>query len=218
MLFRSEVLTATDKLRTEFITNVAAELDGPVEAITSLANRMQGLQSQTTVREIMAAANVLKTLIEDVRDLSSMEAGQQTLRLDSFDIRDVVNRVVIMTREATKRAGINIAVECPDGIGWMVGDAVRIKQTLFHVISGALKVLDGDTLALAVQRADGDKVVFSVRHKAKDGAQAPGLGVYLAQRIAELHGGALDIKHDGAESLISCRLPAGSGQRAAARH
>ncbi len=189
-----------------------------MEAITSLAGRMQGLQSQTTVREIMAAANVLKTLIEDVRDLSGMEAGQQTLRLDSFDIRDVVNRVVIMTREATKRAGINITVQCPDNVGWMVGDAVRIKQTLFHVVSGALKVLDGDTLALAVQRTDADDVVFSVRHKAKGGAQAPGLGVYLAQRIAELHGGALDIAHDGDESLISCRLPSGGGrERAAAR-
>ena len=214
---RAEALSATDKLRTEFITNVAAELDGPVEAITALAGRMQGLQSQTTVREIMAAANVLKTLIEDVRDLSGMEAGQQTLRLDSFDIRDVVNRVVIMTREATKRAGINIAVQCPDNVGWIVGDAVRIKQTLFHVISGALKVLDGDKLDLVVQRTDTGDVVFSVRHKAKDGAQAPGLGVYLAQRIAELHGGALDMKNEGDQSLISCRLPSGGGARVAAR-
>ncbi len=215
---RAEALTATDKLRTEFITNVAAELAGPVEAITSLATRVQGMQAQTSVREIMAAANVLKTLIEDVRDLSGMEAGQQTLRLDSFDIRDVVNRVVIMTREATKRLGMNIVVECPDTVGWMVGDAVRIKQTLYHVVSGALKVMDGDKLILAVERKEPGDVVFSVRHKTKDGAQTTGLGVYLAQRIAELHGGALEISTDGGDSVILCRMPTGGGERVAARH
>ncbi len=220
---RAETLTATDRLRTEFITNVAAELDGPVSLISSLAGRLAGgepgrqriqpasAQSpvQTAIGDIIGAAKVLKTLIEDVRDLSGVEAGQQTLRLDSFDIRDVVTRVVTMTREAVRRHGVSIAIECPDDIGWMVGDAVRIKQTLYHVVSGALKTASGDRIVLSVAREGERLVVFAVRHRSNGEARGPGLGVYLAQRIAELHGGKLEIMSDGEDSVVTCRIPAG---------
>jgi len=221
---RAEALTATDKLRTEFITNVAAELEGPVSIISALAVRLEGTSTdplrqklllkggaqapiQQAVREIISSASVLKTLIEDVRDLSGVEAGQQTLHLDSFDIRDVVGRVTAMTREAVKRRGVILLVDCPDDAGWMVGDAVRIKQTLYHVVSGALKTVTGDRVILSVRRTTPDEVTFAVRHTAE--SYGPGLGVYLAQRMAELHGGSLDIGSDGGDTIITCRLPVG---------
>ena len=191
---RAEVLSATDKLRTEFISNVAAELDGPVTAISSLATRMvtkNGVQSMApaAVQDIIVAAKVLKTLIEDVRDLSGVEAGQQTLHLDSFDIREAVERVASMTREAVKRRGVTLSIICPANAGWMVGDAVCIKQTLYHIVSGALKNVTGDRIDLTVERNVPGEVTFAVRHIANEGyAQGlgPGLGVYLAQRIVEL--------------------------------
>ena len=218
---RAEVLSATDKLRTEFITNVAAELDGPVAAISSLATRMvtkNGIQSlaPAAVQDIITAAKSLKMLIEDVRDLSGVEAGQQTLRLDSFDIREAVERVASMMREAFRRKGITLTVVCPDTAGWMVGDAVRIKQTLYHVLSGALKNVTGDRIELAVQRTAPADVVFAVRHAVGDNP-AQGLGVYLAQRIIELHGGTLDVTITNGQIVIAARLPAGTtSQRPAA--
>ena len=210
---RAEALTATDKLRSEFITNVAAELEGPVSAIASLTTRMvtkNGIQAlaQSAVLEIVTAAQVLKTLIEDVRDLSGVEAGQQTLHLDSFDIREIVDRVAAMTREAVKRHGVTLLIHCPDNAGWMVGDAVRIKQTLYHVVSGALKNVTGDRIVLSVGRGGADEVTFEVRHAAKEG-YGPGLGVYLAQRMAELHGGSLAITTEDNHTVVACRLPAG---------
>ena len=226
---RAEALTATDKLRTEFITNVAAELEGPVSTISALAIRLDGTSVdpqrqrlltkggaqapiQAAIREIIGSAKTLKTLIEDVRDLSGMETGQQTLHLDSFDIREVVERVASMTREAVKRRGVMLIVNCPDDAGWMIGDAVRIKQTLFHVLSGALKNVAGDRIELSVQRGVSDgisnDVTFAVRHTSNEN-YGPGLGVYLAQRMVELHGGRLDITTDGADTVVACRLPAG---------
>ena len=214
---RAEALSATDKLRTEFITNVAAELEGPVSTISSLATRMvtkNGVQAlaQAAAQDIIGAAKMLKTLIEDVRDLSGVEAGQQTLHLDSFDIRELVERVASMTREAVKRRGVVLLVNCPDSAGWMIGDAARIKQTLFHVLSGALKSVTGDRIELSVQRAAPDEisndVTFAVRHAAGEG-YGPGLGVYLAQRMVELHGGRLEITTDGDNTVVACRLPAG---------
>lgn len=210
---RAEALTATDKLRAEFITNVASELESPVSAISSLATRMvtkNGIQSlaPAAVQEIIGAARTLKTLIEDVRDLSGVEAGQQTLRLDSFDIRDVLDRVAAMTREAVKRHDVALAIHCPPDAGWMVGDATRIKQTLYHVVTGALKNVEGKDITLAVQRDAAGEVTFIVRHRTGD-TYSPGLGVYLAQRMVELHGGRLEISANNGEALVACRLPAG---------
>ena len=216
---RAEVLSATDKLRTEFITNVAAELEGPVSLISSLATRVvtkNGVQSlaPAALQEIILSARALKTLIEDVRDLSGVEDGQQTLHLDSFDIREAVERVVSMTREAVKRRNVNFLVTCPPSAGWMIGDAVRIKQTLYHIISGALKNTTGECIELGVRREGPAEVTFAVRYATAENhaAAGPGLGVYLAQRIVELHGGKLEIVADGTNTIVACRLPAGTAQ------
>ncbi|MBY0509533.1 MAG: PAS-domain containing protein [Rhodospirillaceae bacterium] len=210
---RAEALSATDKLRTEFITNVASELEGPVSMISSLATRMvtkNGIQSLApgAVQEIIGSAKALKTLIEDVRDLSGVEAGQQTLHLDSFDIRETVDRVAAMTREAVKRHGVTLRINCLPDVGWMIGDAARIKQTLYHIVSGALKNVAGDQVVLDVLRTTGGDITFTVHHRAGE-AYGPGLGVYLAQRMVELHGGRLEITASGGDTAVACRLPAG---------
>ena len=206
---RAEALTATDKLRSEFITSVTAELEGPARSIAQLAEKLRGTpEALTAARDILEAAEAMKMLIADVRDLSGVEAGHQVLSLDSFDIRDLMHRVTAMTREAVRRRGVALDVQCPDGTGWMVGDAVRIKQTLFHIVSGALKTAAGDRITLSAAR-DRDQVVFTVHYEADAEARGLGLGVYLAQRIAELHGGALELASEGAESVVRCRLPAG---------
>jgi signal transduction histidine kinase len=173
-------------------------------------NGVQAL-APAAVQEIITAARALKTLIEDVRDLSGVEAGQQTLRIDSFDIREAVERVVSMTREAVKRHGVTLSVTCPANTGWMIGDSVRIKQTLYHIITGALKNTTGSRVELAARRESPSEVIFAVRHAAGDNFN-PGLGVYLAQRIVELHGGTLEISPDGDNTIIACRMPAGAAQ------
>ncbi len=212
---RAEALTATDKLRSEFITSVTAELEGPARSIAQLAEKLRGTpEALTAARDILEAAEALKMLITDVRDLSGVEAGHQVLSLDSFGIYDLLNRVAAMTKEAVRRRGVALDVQCPDTTGWMVGDAVRIKQTLFHVISGALKTAAGTRVTLSGAR-EHDHVVFAVRYQADAEARGQGLGIYLAQRIAELHGGALELATEGGESVVRCRLPAGDAARAA---
>jgi signal transduction histidine kinase len=208
---RAEALTATDKLRTEFITGVAAELEGPVASIAGLAARLRDAKGSPlqAAQEIIDAAGTLKTLIADVRDLSGVEAGHQVLHLDSFDIGDLLAHVQIMTREAMRRHEIALVVMGAENAGWMVGDAVRLKQTLFHLISGALKTLAGERIAVSVSRTAAGEVVFEVRHTARSDARGLGLGIYLAQRIAELHGGALELAVEGEESVVRCRLPVG---------
>ena len=211
---RAEALTATDKLRTEFLANVAFELEGPVLGIGGLAKRLASIkpgQPAAVVQDIINASNTLKALIEDVRDLSGVETGQQTLHLDSFDIADVMKRVSTITRESVKRHGAILEITCAKDIGWMVGDAARIKQTLYHLLMGALKnVPDGESIVLSAQRSENSKnhVTFSISHAAYEQMQTS-LGVYLAQRIAELHGGSITTNTDDTQMLVAFHLPTG---------
>lgn len=197
---RAEALAATDKLRSEFMGSFLIELEASAHAVDSDPSR----------------ARVLKTLVEDLRDLSGIDAGQQTLHLDSFDVRALADRIAVATHESFRRRGKKLVVDCAPDAGWMVGDAARIKQTLYHLVIAALKTTHGDVVAVVVTR-EGTMVLFSVRYAAQHDGRAPALSIHLAQRIAELHGGSLRTGADGGDAVISVLLPSGGTAARAAR-
>lgn len=189
---RAEALAATDKLRSEFMSNFLIELEASAQTADGDPTR----------------ARVLKTLVEDLRDLSGIDAGQQTLHLDSFDVRALSDRIATATHESFRRREKKLIVDCAADAGWMVGDAARIKQTLYHLVIAALKTTSGDVVAVVVTR-EGGKVVFSIRYRAPPVTRSPALSMHLAQRIAELHGGTLLSATEGGDMVVSVRLPAG---------
>jgi len=195
---RAAALSATDKLRSDFMSHFLVELESSAE----------GLDRDP------AKARVVQMLIEDLRDLSGIETGQQTLHLDSFDVRALAERVATATRETFKRRGLRLTVDCAADAGWMVGDAARIKQTLYHLLINALKSAGGEYMTLRITR-QGPSLAFTLRARADDDGRAPGLGIHLAQRIAELHGGTLSSAADGADSVVTVLLPAGGAAQAA---
>ena len=195
---RAEALAATDKLRSEFMSNFLVELEASAQAADADPTR----------------ARVFKTLVDDMRDLSGIDAGQQTLHLDSFDVGALADRIATATYESFKRRNKKLIVDCAPDAGWMVGDAARIKQTLYHLVIAALKTTEGDVVAVVVTR-EGTSVIFAIRYAAAHDNRTPALSIHLAQRIAELHGGGLKTKAEGADTVISVRLPAG-GQAARA--
>ncbi len=196
---RAEALAATDKLRSEFMSNFLVEL----EATAGAADRDP------------SHARVLKTLVEDLRDLSGIDAGQQTLHLDSFDVRALAERIAVATHESFRRRQVSLNVLCAADAGWMVGDAARIKQTLYHLVIAALKTTHGEQVVLAVTR-DASTLAFAVRYPAPHDVRAPVLSLHLAQRIAELHGGKVVSKADGGDAAIVVTLPAGGNAARAA--
>lgn len=196
---RAEALAATDKLRSEFMSNFLVELEASARTIDSDPSR----------------APILKALVEDLRDLSGIEAGQQTLHLDSFDVRALAERIDTATHESFKRRDKKLIVDCAPDAGWMIGDAARIKQTLYHLVIAALKATHGDVVAVMVTR-EGTSLVFAVRYAAQHDGRAPALSMHLGQRIAELHGGRLAARADGGDTVVSVHLPAGGAAARAA--
>jgi len=179
-----------------------------------MAARLNTADSAAALRrkthDIITAATALQTLISDVIDLGAMETGKQTLHLDSFEVRDIVTRVANMTLETVRRRGIALEVDCPPSTGWMVGDATRIKQSLYHLLNSALKATDdGGRLALTAERGGDGMVTFALKHGNGE-AESLGLAIYLARRIAQMHGGQIDMTGDADGGVILCRLPSGA--------
>ena len=212
---KAESLAVMEKLRTNFIAHAAEEVQGPLGAIARLAGKLAaraepGLRS--TAAEILAAAEDIKALFGDLHDLAALEAGHSTLRLDTVDLASVIDRVVVLTRETVRRRGTALTVNCPAQAGWVVGDVVRLKQTLYHLVMTALTAAGDGAVALHVHGgADPSQVELTLRY-VPDPALDPGpqsLGLQFARRMAELHGGGVDVDTDGAEAVVACRLPAG---------
>jgi signal transduction histidine kinase len=209
---KAEALGIAEKLRTAFVAQAADEVQGPLAAVAKLAGRLAtraepGLRS--IAAEILAAAEDIKALISDLNDLSTLEAGQQTLRVDTVDVGTLIDRVTAMTREASRRRGIMIAVDCEPQVGWVVGDPLRLKQTAYHLVTAALGAAAPGTIAFRAGRADAGTIELTLRYTA-DAAPDPGtLPLTFAARMAELHGGRLDVSIEGSEAVIACRLPAG---------
>lgn len=197
---RAEALATTDKLRSEFMSNFLVELEASAHAATRDPARVE----------------TLRTLVEDLRDLAGIDAGQQTLHLDSFDVQALASRIGTATAETFQRRGVTLNVDCAAEAGWMVGDAARIKQTLYHLTIGALKNTNGAQIKLHVTR-NNDTVAFALRSTPHADTRSPVLGLHLAQRIAELHGGTLSTGQDEGDAVITILLPAGGATVKAAR-
>ena len=213
---KAEALGLMERLRTDFITHATEELRGPLGAIARTAERMSA-RSEPAFRsigaEILTAAEDIKSLLEDINDIADLEAGQQTLRLDSVDVATIIFRVAALTREAVRRRKIALKIDCPDHIGWIVGDAQRLKQALFHLVTTAIADAAEGDLALSVARSgkDGAEVGFRLRYAvdADRDEGASSLGLHFARRMAELHGGGVEVSRSSGETIMTCRLPAG---------
>jgi signal transduction histidine kinase len=211
---KAEALAMMEKLRTSFIGHAADEVQGPLGAIARLAGRLAARNEpglRAVAAEILSAAEDIKALLSDMQDLASQEAGQHTLRLDTVDLAVIVDRVAALTREAVRRRGIMLRIDCPAHGGWVVGDAVRLKQAVYHLLIGALNVTAGENVTLLVRGApDPTQVELSVRYRPADpGDTGAALGLQFARRMAELHGGTLAVDTDGTDVVLACRLPAG---------
>ncbi|MCA1941867.1 MAG: histidine kinase, partial [Caenispirillum bisanense] len=238
---RAEALTAADRLKTQFLANVSYELRTPLTTVSGFAEILaDGYYGDLNSRQMEYAramaetAQSLVTLIDDITDLASIEAGELALELDAFDVGAALASVLALTRESLRRKSVTMHFDCPPDTGWMVADEKRVKQVLYHLLSNAVRFTpQGGSVTLAAQR-DGDDVVFTV---ADTGAGIPpadqdfmfdtfargpgspghGLGLALVKSFVELHGGSVElVSVPGEGTTVTCRLPAGTGPGATA--
>ena len=173
------------------------------------------LETATVYDTAYNTATSLLRLIDDISVLSSLDTDKDTLSLDSFDFIEALNSVVSLTRENFKAKNFNIKTDVTNTIEWIVGDSKRIRQMLYHLISGAVDGTGpGSTVTLTVQKASqsedrsGLMMIATGPSLKGHGDNFHWTGITLIKHVSDLHGGTCDpvILEDGTRQVI-CRLP-----------
>ena len=234
---RNEALETAGRLKSEFIANVSYELRTPLNAIIGfaeiLANEYFGTLTPRQLdysRGILDSSHRLLSLINDILDLATIEAGYMTLETRRVDIRELLQAVMTLTHERARNQNLNLSLRCPVGIGAIEADERRLKQALFNLISNAIKFTpaggsiqleakrEADDLVLSVTDtgvgiplADQERVLEKFERGAHEAPQTgAGLGLSLVKSLVELHGGRVTIESSPERgTAVRCHLPPG---------
>jgi signal transduction histidine kinase len=235
-------LEAANRHKSEFLSNMSHELRTPLNAIIGfsevLLQRLFGDLNERQadyLQDILDSGKHQLALVNDVLDLSKVEAGRMELELSTFSLEAVIDNGITMLRESAARGGVVLEVECDPRADSIEADERKVRQVLFNLLSNAVKFTPkGGTVSVRT-RARSDAVEISVDDtgvgiasedqgrifeefgQAKEGKSregSTGLGLTLAKRFVELHGGSMTLRSVvGQGSTFTFVLPLRRGVR-----
>ncbi|HEX6528592.1 MAG TPA: ATP-binding protein [Burkholderiales bacterium] len=240
---KSAQLEVANQHKSEFLANMSHELRTPLNAIIGfsevLTERMFGEVNEKQLeylKDIHESGRHLLSLINDILDLSKIEAGRMELELATFSVPGALGNAVTLIRERAQRHGIALALEVDERLGNFVGDERKFKQIMLILLSIAVKFTpDGGRVEVCAKKLDGhlevevrdtgigiapddQALVFEeFRQVGRDGArkaEGTGLGLALTKRFVELHGGSIGLQSEpGKGSNFRFTLPLSGGAK-----
>lgn len=168
LLRAKEAAEVANRTKSQFLANMSHELRTPLNAIIGYSEMLQ--EDAEADGQTEAAADLLKikgsgkhllALINDILDLSKIEAGKTELFLEDFDILEMTSEVADMSHTLVTKNKNKLVVECPDDLGSMHADLTKMRQSLFNLLSNAAKFTENGTITLRVLR-DHTNIVFEV--------------------------------------------------------
>ena len=160
-----EAADAANTAKSQFLANMSHELRTPLNAIIGYSEMLEeeagdlGAQALAPdLGKIHAAGKHLLGLINDILDLSKVEAGKMTLFLESFDVAKLVQDVAATVRPLVAKSGNRLEVECPADLGPMRSDQTKVRQVLFNLLSNANKFTASGRIRLSVERVERENV------------------------------------------------------------
>lgn len=240
-LYRS--LEAASRHKSQFLANMSHELRTPLNAVLGFSELMlDGIygdppeKMRSAVERIQRNGRHLLGLINDVLDLSKVEAGQLRLSLTDYSVEELVNVVHTSVEPLAADKNLSLRITVPPGLPPARGDERRLAQALFNLVGNAIKFTDAGEVRIEVETRR-DSYVFSVQDtgpgvdeadqarifqefqqvdnsitKTKGGA---GLGLAIVKRIVEMHGGRIWIESRlGHGARFSFLVPARLEQQA----
>ncbi|MFC3079870.1 ATP-binding protein [Phenylobacterium terrae] len=243
---------AANKSKSEFLANMSHELRTPLNAINGFSEIMVGemfgplgdARYKEYAQDILASGQHLLALINDILDMSKIEAGKMNLKFEPIALEEVVEDAARLVRNRADAAGLSLALNLPE-LPEIEADYRAVKQVLLNLLSNAVKFTPrgGKIIVTAEIRRDhfGERVKVSVTdtgigiephdlarlatpfeqiesQHAKT-QQGTGLGLALTKSLVEMHSGVLDIQSSPGEGTkVSFTLPVVQSVPAAATH
>jgi signal transduction histidine kinase len=232
-------LETASKHKSEFLANMSHELRTPLNAILGFSQVLReemfgevNEKQREYLDDILSSGNHLLSLINDVLDLSKVEAGQIELEVAPFSLREALERGVVMVRERASKDGVRLALATEPAADVVEGDERRIRQVIFNLLSNAVKFTpEGGSVDVSAAKVNGEvrvavadtgpglaaddqERIFEEFQQTETGIEqreGTGLGLALSKRFVELHGGRIWVDSElGVGSTFVFTLPAGS--------
>jgi signal transduction histidine kinase/DNA-binding response OmpR family regulator len=238
---KSAQLAEVSKLKSQFLANMSHELRTPLNAIIGLtemlhedARDLKRAEELEPLERVLRAAHHLLELINDILDLSKIEAGRMDMHVETFAIAPLVEEVMATISSAAAKNANEIIVHCPQDIGEMHADQTRIRQALLNLVSNANKFTEHGSVTVDVARVTskgGEDITMAVRDTGigmsseqrsrlfQEFVQADpsttrkyggtGLGLAISRRFCQMMGGEITVESQlGKGSTFTIRLPA----------
>ncbi|MEQ9103539.1 MAG: PAS domain S-box protein [Rhodothermales bacterium] len=225
-----------DNMKSAFLATMSHELRTPLNSIIGFTGiLLQGLAGKLNAEQrkqmgmVQASARHLLELINDVLDISKIEAGQITVERGPFDLRELLPRVVASVEPMATRKGLDLRLDMDASIGAIESDERRVRQILINLLNNAIKFTDSGFVRVHAHSGDGTLVVvvqdsgigikaedldtlFKPFHQVDTGLgrqhEGTGLGLAICRRLADLLGGDISVQSTWNEgSTFTLELP-----------
>ena len=237
---KGQQLEITSRYKSEFLANMSHELRTPLNAIIGYSEMLQeeavdlGYEDFTPdLQKINASGKHLLALIDDILDLSKIEAGRMDLYLETFDLASMIHDVETTVQPLVEKNANTLVVRCADNLGTMWADLTKVRQALFNLLSNACKFTKQGAVALEVTRQAEDGVEWITFRVSDTGigmtpaqmgklfqafsqAEAStarqyggtGLGLAITKRFCQMMGGDVTVNSEVSKgATFTIRLP-----------
>ena len=219
-LYRAkEAAEAASRAKTTFLTNMSHELRTPLTSILGYSELLKmrtadggQLDFAADLDRIRSAGNHLLALINDILDMSKIEAGKLELHMETFDVPALVHYAASTVHPLVERNANSLEVRCPDDLGKMRADMTRVQQILFNLLSNAAKFTERGFITLEVTRHEPttdhpfDTAVPALRQAQEPPVEGQGRRPPTTDESAQDRGSRIEDSDSSAPALLSSIL------------
>lgn len=238
---KNKALEESDRVKTEFLASMSYELRSPLTSIMGFSEALKknyfgelNVKQQEYMEAINSSSHKLMSLINNILDMATIEAGYMKLTLTNFPVKALLDEIYQLQAERIKESRLELLLEYDDTLGSMRGDELRIKQIIFNLLHNAIKFSEeGGKIIIGARQVEDEQghqmiAVWVEDHgegmskeeqtlaferfyrgaSVKARKTGAGLGLSMVKRFAELHGGKVHLSSiAGKGTKVTCYFP-----------